>query len=430
MRHPSTEGNFWSKNVKWQQILSAAGWIFVGRWSRIYIEYATLFKPCMDIEGIIFMKKKPVIAGIIILAVIAAAAVYFSQPKNIIDDINRYSIHRVVYNGVDVTERVDCVALASLVSKYQCSRLPRSSTLYHQSQVVVELNGMNGDDPLHILLGDINYAYESGDKGSFSIINSGALLNEILKIMPYLTAEELGLKEKKVITFSDGESADLWRPDYSNRDIYKLSDGTVLLTVQDTVGPGNVYVGGVESFDDLSDAAKKAVSAFYEKQGLLYDTRSELKNAYAEYLACKESGTEYHERHITQDIAPTASNDTIMCFQTSVILPTKGDEVQELRLGASFDRNTGKALGNWDLFALPEAEARQRLLDAFDVEPALRAEMEAALKPEYITLFPESLSVTFPQGTLPSQEHAYGFGLKYNKLKDVLHPWAIPNSPA
>ncbi len=247
--------------------------------------------------------------------------------------------------------------------------------------------------------------------------------------MPHQTEEELGLKEKKVITFSDSVSADLWRPDNSSSDIYKLSDGTTLLTIQDPSGPINVYVGGVESFDDLSESAQLAVSAFYKQQGLHYDTQSELKNAYAEYLTCKESGTEYHERYITQDVAPTASNDTIMCFLTSVTLPTKSQEAQELRLGAAFDRKTGKALSNWDLFTLPEKEARQCLLNALDVDPALRAEMKAELIPEYIILFSKNMEVTFPQGTLPSQEYRYSCSIDYNKLTAVLQPWAIPNNP-
>jgi len=101
---------------------------------------------------------------------------------------------------------------------------------------------------------------------------------------------------------------------------------------------------------------------------------------------------------------------------------------QEIRLGAVFDRETGKVLSNWDLFTLPETEARQWLLDAFDVADSLRAKMEPALKPEYIILFPENLEVTFPQGTLPSHEHCYSFGLDYNKLRSVLQTWAIPNN--
>ncbi|MEG6522100.1 hypothetical protein [Desulfotomaculum sp. 1211_IL3151] len=236
------------------------------------------------------------------------------------------------------------------------------------------------------------------------------------------------LERENAITFSDGESANLWRRDYIDDALYKLSDGTILLTIRVSIGPDNVYVGGVESFDDLSESAQKAVSGFYEGQGLLYDTLAELQNAYEEYLTCKESGKVYQERFISQDIAPTASNDNIMCFLTSVTLPVNGQMAQEIRLGAAFDRKTGEVLSNWDMFTLPEEKTRQWLLDKFVVAaPALRAEMEAALKPEYIILFPQNMEVSFPQGTLPSQEYSYRVSLDYNDLREVLQAWAIPN---
>ncbi len=236
------------------------------------------------------------------------------------------------------------------------------------------------------------------------------------------------LKEEKVVTFSDGESADLWWRDYSVDEYYKLADGTTLLIIQQPSGPENVSVAGVESFADLGESAQKAVLSYYDERGLLYDTQAELEKAYAEYRACKESGTEYHKRRVSQDVAPTASNDKIMCFITSVLLPVGGQTVQELRLGAVFDRETGEVISNWDLFTLPEQEARQMLLDVFDADAALRAEMEAALRPEYIILFPDNLEVTFPQGTLPSQEHSYGFGLDYEEYRDALQSWAIPDN--
>ena len=246
---------------------------------------------------------------------------------------------------------------------------------------------------------------------------------------PYQPEEQWVLEEQKAVTFSDGESADLWRLGHSGHAFYKLSDGTSLLTVQAPSGPGNVFVGGTEGYGALSETAQKAVSAYYDKQGLLYDTRSELNKAYADYLACKENGTEYHNRHISQDISPTANSARIMCFLTSVMLPVSAQEAQELRLGAVFDRETGEVMRIWDLFTIPEAEARQTLIDAFDfAEPEVRAEMAAALKPEYIILFPEMMEVTFPMGTLPSQQHRYGTGIPYKKLKSVLQPWAIPDN--
>ncbi|HHY25244.1 MAG TPA: hypothetical protein GX523_00575 [Desulfitobacterium dehalogenans] len=235
--------------------------------------------------------------------------------------------------------------------------------------------------------------------------------------------------EEKIITFSDGESVNLWRTDSIGHAAYKLSDETTLLIVRDPIGPANVYVGGVESFDDLCESTQRAVCAFYEEQGLLYNIPSELENAYTEYLACKDNGTLFGEYSISQDISPTASNDSIMCFLTSVILPVNGQMAQEVRLGAVFSRETGEVLNNWELFSLPEDEARQRLLDTFNVaDSALRTEMKAALKPEYIILFPDNLEVTFPRGTLPSQEDSYSIGVGYDELQGVIQTWAVPNS--
>lgn len=241
--------------------------------------------------------------------------------------------------------------------------------------------------------------------------------------------ERWAMLEEKVMTFPDGECVNLWRRGSFGHAAYKLSDETTLLLVQDPAGPANVYAGGAESFDDLSEPAQRAVAAFYEEQGLLYNIPSELEKAYADYLACKDKRTLFREHYISQDITPAASNESIMCFLTSVILPVNGQIAQEVRLGAVFNRETGEVLNNWELFSLPEEETRRRLLDAFNIgDPALRKEMQAALKPEYIVLFPDNLDVTFPRGTLPSQKDSYSIGISYDELQGVIQTWAIPNA--
>ena len=124
--------------------------------------------------------KKIVVIGSAAVVIVIAAILFFSQPKMIVN--TGYDIGRVTYKGNDVTEQVDCENLASIVSNYMCSRLPHSFR-YHTSQVVVELNGSDGDKPLHVLLGDINIAYESGNRGGYTIQNSEALLDEILNVI-------------------------------------------------------------------------------------------------------------------------------------------------------------------------------------------------------------------------------------------------------
>lgn len=237
------------------------------------------------------------------------------------------------------------------------------------------------------------------------------------------------IMQENIASFADGENVDLWRSDYGGRDVYKLSDGTTLLTVQNSSGPANVSVDGVENFADLSETAKKAVLTYYEEQGLLYDIQTELKKAYDEYLRCKKSGQKFNDFFIIQDIVPTGSNDNIMCFLTSVTLPLGGQMAQELRLGAVFDKKTGEVLSIWDLLTSPENESKKQLLDAAQIEDAtLVSEMEKALKDECVILFPDNLEISFPQGVLPSQEHSIIVGIDYADLQGIIKNWAIPYS--
>lgn len=240
--------------------------------------------------------------------------------------------------------------------------------------------------------------------------------------------EKWELIEARAVTFADGGYADLWQGGWSvGRNEYRLPDGTVLLSVARPIGPKNVHVQGQEGFQDLNETAQAAVLAFYENQGLLYDVPATCEQAYGDYLDCREKDKKFDDYYLEQSIAPTASNARIMCFLTSVILPQGGQIVEELRLGAVFDRETGEAIGVWDLFALPERDAFERLMELSGVsDPALRAEMKAALRPEFLILFPNHLEISFPAGTLPSQEHSYGMGIDYPDLRGVLLDWAVP----
>ena len=236
-----------------------------------------------------------------------------------------------------------------------------------------------------------------------------------------------GLVERNAGTLSDGTPLDIMRE--SRRHTYRLADGTELLAVMDSSGPDNCYVGGIESFDDLSETAKEKVLAYYEAQGILYDEEAELERAYA---AWQEEGEEYACRTLEQNTSPTASSSQVMYFQTSVYLPLGGRTNHELRLGAAFDRETGEHIENLDLFACSEEEAIEAFLDAGEVPTQLlRTEMRAAFQPEYLVFFSNSLQILFLQETLPSQEYAYCVSAEYDDgLWEVLHDWAVPEKPA
>lgn len=237
----------------------------------------------------------------------------------------------------------------------------------------------------------------------------------------------MGLLTAKTAALSDGTITNIWN--YSNASAFTLPNGIELLRVQKLSGPNNVSVGRVENFDDLNEEAQKNVMRFYNEQGLLYDEQAELEKAYADYLQQDES-TMFKSHMISQDIVPTASNETVIYFLTSVLLPIDYDNYYEYRIGAAFDKKTGEVFRNWDLFSCPPEEAIQTILDLAGItDSTLREEMKNAFKPENIIFFPDNLEVCFGRGTLPSQENGYTLALDYDeKLSEILNEWAIPIS--
>ena len=224
------------------------------------------------------------------------------------------------------------------------------------------------------------------------------------------------------VTLEDGTAAELWQGPFSDR--YCLADGTELLSVSAPSGPDGVFVGGLESFEDLSQAAQKRISAYYEAQGLLYDAAAQLERAYQAYRADPDG---FDSFFLEQTIYPTASNDHVIYFCTTLTLPIDGPTVTSQDLCAAFDRETGEFLDPWSLFTLPPEEAVEALLDAAQItDPASRREMTAAFRPEYLIFCPEHLEICFPQGALPGEELTHILALDYQELEGILQPWAIP----
>lgn len=238
-----------------------------------------------------------------------------------------------------------------------------------------------------------------------------------------------GRLNRGAVTLRDGTAIDVLTDDSPAGDrTYCLSDGAELLWARGPSGPEHHYVGGVESFDDLSEQAKGKVSAWYEAQGALFDEAAELEAAYA---AWKAEGADFQCRMVEQNVSPSASSEKVMYFLTTVTLPYYGGEeatVYELRRCDAFDRETGERIDGWDLFSCSPEEAKRALLDLVQItEQPLRSEMEAALQPEYLIFYPGNIEGWFPRGALPSQSTSFGFGLDYTDgLKAILQPWAVP----
>jgi len=237
-----------------------------------------------------------------------------------------------------------------------------------------------------------------------------------------------GILHRNAMQLSDGTPVDILKDSTFGRVHYRLSDGMELLMVNGVSGPDNVYVVGLESFDNLSEPAKEKVLAFYEEQGLLYNLEYELERAYAAYLEC--DGERFDSHMTGQDTSPSGSTDRVMYFRTIVTRPIDGKHIYEENLGAAFDRETGEHINNLDLFTCPKAEILTKLLDIAGVtDSILRKEMEAAFRPEDLIFSEGSLEIQFAQGTLPSQEHSYFVALDYDeRLCALLHDWAVPKA--
>ena len=231
-----------------------------------------------------------------------------------------------------------------------------------------------------------------------------------------------GLVERNAAVLSDGTPLDIMRE--VRRYTYRLTDGTELLTVQETARLENSHM-----FDELNEAAQEKLLAYYEAQGTLYDEEAELERAYA---AWKEEGTSYQCRMLEQYTIHLASSSRVMYYMTSVQLPVEGRTYEELHLGAAFDRETGEHIGNLDLFTCPEEEVIGAILDATVIPTQLLyEEMRAAFRPENLIFFSDDLEIMFPQGTLPSEEYAYYLSVDYDgALREVLHDWAVPEKPS
>lgn len=235
-----------------------------------------------------------------------------------------------------------------------------------------------------------------------------------------------GARRPEGLILSDGTAVEIWDTAFFGTN-YILPDGTELLRENRPSGPQNVHVGGVEGFDQLSAPAREAVAAYYAEQGLLYDVEEVLERAYADY---RDGGEDFSAYLVEQSVSPSASNERLMYFTTTVTLPVDSGEIYPVTLSAAFDRETGEKVDTWSLFAVPEEEARAALVDRMAEGGWIpRAELEAALRPEYIIFRTGGLNLTFPKGTLPSQEYTTGGSFGYEELDGLLQPWAIPEEP-
>ena len=228
---------------------------------------------------------------------------------------------------------------------------------------------------------------------------------------------------------SDGTVLNIWETS-SFGTIYQTADGIELLRENAPDGPENYYVGNLESFDDLGEAAKPKVQEFYEKQGKLYDLQVELERAWTAY---QENSEDFCAFVVGQETAPAASGESVFYFTTELKRTVSGNIVQITTHSDAFDRETGESISLTALFTCTEEKLIVDLLNLAEKagsgpsDATLQAEMEDAFRMEYLHFSQNEIWIEFPRGTLPSQEHTYLVSVAFSDdCKELLQPWAVP----
>lgn len=235
-------------------------------------------------------------------------------------------------------------------------------------------------------------------------------------------------RTENAAVLSDGTALEVWKSGWQRGNVYRLPDGTQLLRESLPSGPENHAVGDLEGFGALSEAAQTAVRQYFAQQGTLYDLQGELERAWAEYRQNPEG---FSTHFVSQDTVPAASGAQVMYFNTVLTLPVEGNICKDTTFCAAFDRRSGKSIPLEALFTCPKEEIGERLLTLAEgtgsapQEPEVLAEMAAAFRMEYLAFERDCIVVTFPAGTLPSQECTYLISVDYDAV-DILQPWAVP----
>ena len=117
---------------------------------------------------------------------------------------------------------------------------------------------------------------------------------------------------------------------------------------------------GKKNIDHLEENAKASVLAYYEERGRLYDIMEELEKASAIYQQ-SQNKENFSMMRIEQNVYPTAANDRLIFFQTSLHLPLAEKTFTERNLCEVFDRKTGAYIPIEDLFICPLEELGSQL---------------------------------------------------------------------
>lgn len=217
--------------------------------------------------------------------------------------------------------------------------------------------------------------------------------------------------------FEDGTIVSLGSYQGSNRQIYRLENGTELLAEDEFFDPQSF----VENNSlPLSSEAQANIVAFYEQQGPLYHLETYLELAYEEYC---DDESKFECWLLSQNTIPSAASETVIYCTTELMLPLGEGNYDTYSLTQAFDKETGTALDSWELFSVDKNTLKEQLLLTYGIDAVAQDSFKVAFHPSYIRFREDGFEVILP--SLDNQGNV-GFGGNYEELSNVMNPWAIP----
>lgn len=288
---------------------------------------------------------------------------------------------------------------------------------------------LEGEDaPFHMYINQVT-AKQSLDGND--VKEFGKTPEKIADLMEY-PVEPNFIQEKNAAVFEDsGDEVNIsvWDSGRLFRKSYRLEDGTELLWKNE--------VGGLEDFGEsfarLSAETQERILKFYEERKELYDMDEFLKKAWEDYIQCRNEGTDFQTHLIQKEVYPGAETEKIIAYLTSLLYPADSHydgTAEESYSNMIFDKDTGDIMDVWTLFQVPEEDAREQLMERCrNMDEMLSCEeIKRALTPENIIWNQGELEIHFPKGSFDGQEDLYVCAFSYEEMKDILQPWAVPDS--
>ena len=238
---------------------------------------------------------------------------------------------------------------------------------------------------------------------------------KLVELTAYQTSDTLPL--------SDGTQVEVWQGTMES--LYALPQGPVLLEVHDPVGPGQD-----EQLLQLPQEVQDRILDYYTQFPLAYDLQSELNRAYQLYLQWTSPHL-FPAQVVRQTTVLSACAPNVLYFATTVDRYSEMGDLDQETSCTAFYKDSGEPVDLQTLFTCTSKTLIQSLLDHSDlVLPEQQPELVEAFRLDYLTFHPDRLLVTYPVGTLPSQEVVTGFYFPYDDaILEYMPAWAVPYAP-